>query len=224
VNSPVAPELRAAFERERKDARAARPGDAAAARTQTVRMYGRLAALQGEVIARDGIALACARGCDYCCHLRVEIRPHDAFVLAHHVQTRFSAEQRARTLARIEENLRRIAPLAPEQHIRAGMPCALLEDGVCTAYEARPATCRKYHSVSVQTCRDSLDDPAAPLTGEIEHEQVRLAGNAVALGYAKGLDDAGYDAALYELHYALHYALSNPKAEARWRNRKRPFV
>ena len=118
----------------------------------------------------------------------------------------------------------RIATLSREQHVRAGIPCALLEDGVCSAYEARPATCRKYHSVSVETCRDAFSDTSAPLTGEIEHEQVRLAGNAVALGHAKGLEDAGYDATLYELHYALHRALTDPKAEKRYRRGKRAFV
>jgi Fe-S-cluster containining protein len=216
--------LQAAFDRERKATRAEKPADAAAARAQTVRMHGRLAALQRDVIARDKVELACERGCNYCCHLRVEIRPHDAFVLAQHIQTRFSVEQRAHAIARIEENLTRIAPLSGEQHIRAGIPCALLEEGVCSAYESRPATCRKYYSVSVATCRDAFNDTSAPLTGEIEHEQVRLAGNAVALGYAKGLEDAGYDATLYELHYALHKALTDPRAERRYRHGKQPFV
>ena len=187
-------------------------------------MYGRLAALQNDVVAHGRIALACKLGCSYCCHLRVEIRPHDVFVLAEHVRTKFSAEQRARAVARIEENLTRITALSSEQHIRAGIPCALLEDGVCSAYEARPATCRKYYSVSVETCRNAFNDTSAPLTGEIEDEQVRLAGNAVALGHAKGLEDAGYDATLYELHYALHAALTDPKAEKRYRRGKRPFI
>jgi Fe-S-cluster containining protein len=224
VNSLVAPELQAAFDREREGARARKTLDAAAARAQTVRMYGRLAALQADIAAHAKVKLACQRGCTYCCHLRVQIRPHDAFVLSEYVRTKFSAEQRARTLVRIEENLKRIAPLTPEQHMRASIPCALLEDGLCSAYEARPTTCRKYYSVSVATCRNAFNAPSAPLTGEIEHEQVRLAGNAVALGYAKGLEDAGYDADQYELHYALHRALTNPKAEARYRKYKRPFV
>jgi Fe-S-cluster containining protein len=224
VNSLVAPELQAAFDREREGARARKTLDAAAARAQTVRMYGRLAALQADIAAHAKVKLACQRGCTYCCHLRVQIRPHDAFVLSEYVRTKFSAEQRARTLVRIEENLKRIAPLTPEQHMRASIPCALLEDGLCSAYEARPTTCRKYYSVSVATCRNAFNEPSAPLTGEIEHEQVRLAGNAVALGYAKGLEDAGYDADQYELHYALHRALTNPKAEARYRKYKRPFV
>jgi Fe-S-cluster containining protein len=86
-----------------------------------------------------------------------------------------SVSSNARAIARIEENLKRIAPLTPDQHIRSVIPCALLEDGVCTVYEARPATCRKYYSVSVETCRNSFNDPSAPLSGDIEDEQVRLA-------------------------------------------------
>ena len=224
MSPAVSPEIQAAFIRERVEGHARKNTDAVAARTQTVRMYGRLADLQGEIIARAKVAIECERGCSYCCHLRVEIRPHEAFVLAQHIQSKFSPAQRVRAMARIEENLLRIAPLTPAQHIRAGIPCALLEDGVCSVYEGRPATCRKYYSVSVETCRNAFNDTAAPLTGPIEDEQVRLAGNAVALGYAKGLEDAGYDSTLYELHDVLHRALSSPKTEKRYRDRKRPFV
>lgn len=224
MDSPVLPEFQAAFDRERRDARKAKPAGAAEARAQTVRMYGRLAALQSDVIASKSLTIACRRGCSYCCHLRVEIRPHDAFVLASHIDAKFDAQRRARALARIEENLARIAALSAQDHIRAGIPCALLEDGVCSVYEARPATCRKYYSLSLDVCRNAFNDTSAPLTGDIEDEQVRLAGNAVALGYAKGLDDAGYDSALYELHYALHKALSDPRTEKRYRRGKRAFV
>lgn len=224
MNSVIAPELRAAFDRERGVARSKKAVDAAAERGQTVRMYGRLAAFQDEFIARTKMQVACERGCNYCCHLRVEIRPHEAFVLAQHIQAKFSPEQRARALERIAENLQQITQLTKEQHVRAGIACALLVDGVCSVYEGRPATCRKYYSLSVETCRNAFSDTAAPLTGPIEDEQVRLAGNAVALGYAKGLEDAGYDAGLYELHDALQRALTNPKAERRYRDGKRPFV
>jgi Fe-S-cluster containining protein len=157
--------------------------------------------------------------------LRVEIRPHEAFVLAQHIATKIDGEGRARIFRRIEENLRRIAPLSPEAHVRAGIPCALLdEQGSCAVYDARPAACRKYHSMSVDVCRNAFNDTDAPLAGEIEHADVRRAGNAVALGYAKGLEDAGYDIALCELHDALHRALTDPKTEKRYRRGKRAFV
>ncbi len=224
MNGLVPDDLQAAFDVERKDARATPRGDDARMRTQTIRMYGRLAALQGQVIARNEVAVACERGCSYCCHLRVEIRPHEAFVLAHHIQTRFGAEARQRTIARIEQNLARLAGLTTEQHIRAGIPCALLDGSICSVYEARPAACRKYYSLSLAVCRAAYDDTSAPLEGEIEDEQVRLAGNAVVLGHAKGLEDAGYDSALYELHAALHRALTDPRAQKRYRDGKRAFV
>ena len=51
-----------------------------------------------------------------------------------------------------------------------------------------------------------------------------MAGNAVALGYAKGLEDAGYDIKSYELHHALHSMLNNPKAGKRYRKGKQAFV
>lgn len=220
-----APEaLQAAFERERREARRRKAPDAAQARAQTIAMYGRLAELQNATIAAERVDVACVRGCSYCCHLRVEVRPHDAFVLAAYIRTRFDADRRARVVARLEANLARIVPLSPEAHVRAGIACALLEDGACSAYDARPATCRKYYSIAVDVCRHAFEAPSEPLIGEIENETVRLAGNAVALGYAKGLEDAGFDAALYELHHALYRALTDPRAERRYRAGKRAFV
>lgn len=223
INRPPQ-EFQNVFNSARKEAQASRFKDDANVRQQTVRMYGRLAAFQDAVSADHHVDFSCRRGCSYCCHLRVEIRPHGAFVLANHIRTKFDAVQRARVMARIEQNLERIQSMTPEQHIRAGIPCALLEDGACSAYEARPTTCRKYHSVSVDTCRDAFMDTSAPLTGYIEDEHVRLAGNAIALGYAKGLEDAGYDIQLYELHHALYSALTNQKLAKRYRKGKLAFT
>jgi len=225
MDSPVPPELQQAFDRERARAYSTASPEAAVERAETIRMYGRLAELQRDVIAQRRVDVACERGCSYCCHLRVEIRPHEAFVLAEHIAAHFDDAQRAATIARIEANLRRIAPLSAPAHVRAGIPCALLDrDGTCSAYDARPAACRKYYSVSVSTCRNAFVDTSAPLTGVLEDEAVRLAGNAVTLGHAQGLDDAGYDAALYELHFALRKALTNAKAAKRYRQRKKAFV
>jgi hypothetical protein len=224
VADVLSSELRDSFERERLDAKSMRATEPAALRQATVAMYGRLARLQDDAIARGNVPIACRRGCSYCCHLRVEIRPHEAFVLAHHIATRFSAEQRARAEARIDATAQRIAAMTVEEHQHAGIPCALLEDGVCTAYEGRPAACRKYYSVSLTTCRDAYNDPAAPLTGPLDDDDVRLAGNAVALGFAKGREDAGFDAKLYELHFALAHALRGSQAERRYRAGKKAFV
>jgi Fe-S-cluster containining protein len=224
MSTAVNSELQAAFDRERRDAERARPRDPVAARTQTIAMYGRLATLQREVIARRGVEMACKAGCNYCCHLRVEIRPYEAFVLAEQVKSRFDAARRARFTARLEANLARVATLSAAEHNAARVACALLEDGLCGAYDGRPAACRKYYSVALSSCEDVYASPSAPRTAPLEDDHVRLAGNAVALGYAKGCDDAGYDATSYELHFALHRALTSPQSERRYRDGKRAFV
>ena len=215
--------LQATFERERADARRTVARDADAVRAQVVRMYSRLEREQVAVIASTKLTLACERGCNYCCHQRVEIRPYEAFVLAEHIRARMTAQQ-ADVVIRLAANRARIAPLTPLQHTQAGIACALLVDGACSVYEARPAACRKYYSLSVETCRNAFEHPAEPLTGPLEDDNLRLAGNAVALGYAREVEESGRDADRYELHGALLEALENPKSSKRYRAGKKAFV
>ena len=216
--------LQKVFERERAAARRAVSRDADAVRTEVIRMYSRLEREQATVIAAEKPALACKLGCNYCCHQRVELRPYEAFVLAEHIRSRMTAAQQANARQRLAANRDRVLSLTAQQHTQAGIPCALLEDGACSVYEARPAACRKYYSVSVDTCRNAFEHPAEPLTGPLEEDALRLAGNAVALGYARGVEESGRDANRYELHAAVLEALDNPKAAKRYRAGKKAFV
>ena len=224
MTESVSAELQVVFEQERGAARNTPARDADAMRTQVVRMYARIEREQGAVIASANLALACERGCNYCCHQRVEVRPYEAFVLAEHIRLRMSTAQQADVKTKLAANRARIAPLAPLQHTQTGIPCALLVDGICSVYEARPAACRKYYSLSVDTCRTAFACPTEPLNGPLEDDALRLAGNAVALGYARGVEESGRDANRYELHAALLEALVNPKSAKRYRNGKKAFV
>lgn len=216
--------LRAVFEQERVAARSSAARDADAVRAQVVRMYSRLEREQRAVMSSASLVPACERGCNYCCHQRVELRPYEVFVLADHLRARMTPGQQAQVRERLAANRARIAPLAPLQHTQAGIACALLENGVCSVYEARPAACRKYYSLSVDTCRNAFAHPAEPLSGPLEDDGLRLAGNAVALGYARGIEESGRDANRYELHAALLDALEHPKALRRYRDGKKAFV
>lgn len=216
--------IQAVFERERADARRAVARDGDAVRQQVVRMYSRIETEQHAVIANTSLRLACERGCNYCCHQRVEVRPYEAFVLAEYLRNNLSPQAQADIKHRLAENRARIEPLAPLQHTQSGIPCALLDNGACSVYEARPAACRKYYSLSVDTCRSAFEHPGEPLSGPLEDDSLRLAGNAVALGFARGIEEAGRDADRYELHAALLEALDNPKASRRYRDGKKAFV
>ena len=224
MTESVPADLQAVFERERTDARSAPARDADTVHAQVVHMYARLEREQLAVIALAKLPVACKPGCNYCCHQRVEIRPYEAFILADHVRAHMTVAQQIEVKRKLTTNLAHIKPLAPLQHTQAGIACALLVDGVCSVYEARPAACRKYYSLSVETCRTAFEHPTEPLSGPLEDDNLRLAGNAVALGYARGVEESGRDANRYELHAALLDALENPKSAKRYRNGKKAFV
>ena len=224
MTEAVSAVLQAVFEKERAAARVSPARDADAVRAQVVRMYSRLEHEQLAVIVEAKLTLECERGCNYCCHQRVEVRPYEAFVMADHIRTHMRVEQQTDVASKIAANRARIAPLAPLQHTQANIPCALLVDGACSVYAARPAACRKYYSLSVDTCRAAFLHPTEPLIGPLEDDGLRLAGNAVALGYARGVEESGRDAQRYELHAALLEALENPKAAKRYRDGKKAFV
>lgn len=107
-------------------------------------------------LADDGAAVACTSGCHYCCHLRVTVFAHEAAALLEHLRTRVSAEEAERIEMRIRSNARRIDGMSAAQHRSAGIACAFLDDGLCSAHEVRPSACAAYHSLSRHRCEHAF--------------------------------------------------------------------
>lgn len=76
---------------------------------------------------------ACFKGCNHCCHQRVEVTEFEALVLAHVV------EQRPELRERLDED--------------TGDACPFLVDGECSVYFFRPAVCRAAASPDAEWCR-----------------------------------------------------------------------
>jgi Fe-S-cluster containining protein len=100
-----------------------------------------------------GYSVPCAKGCAACCHHPVQVSRMEVWHLFGIVRTWPLAKQAALRL-RLQSALRRAgehklrlaealdSPREPARYIAAGVPCPLLEDRVCTVYEARPVSCR----------------------------------------------------------------------------------
>lgn len=171
------------------------------------------------------IVLACKPGCHYCCHLPVHVRPYEAFALAAWVRRHFTAPQVDALRERLRSNLAKTVELGEERRKRVNLACALLDpQGACTAYAARPAQCRKFHSTDLATCEASFARPEDDSIPSPEHPAMGHNAAVIIAQAANAAREAGLDGAAYDLNEALLEALDNPKTERRWRDGKKAFV
>ena len=198
--------------------------DPARLASAVVTLHRRVDEVLATTIEGHKVPIACARGCSWCCNLRVQVQPYEAFTLAAWLKRTFDAKRLSGVVERLKANVARTRELGEEQRKRTNIPCALLgADGACTAYEARPAQCRRYHSTDVAPCKaffDSHDDSIeAGLHEAVAHNADVIITQGRHAVRAAGLDDSSVD-----MNEALLEALENPKAWRRWRDGKKPFV
>jgi hypothetical protein len=176
-------------------------------------------------LAGHAVKVDCTRGCSFCCSLPVHVTPPEAFALAEWLRRSFTPAKLALAIERLRDNAARTRALGAEGRQRANLPCALLgDDGACTAYEGRPAQCRRFHSTRVDRCKASHANPGddtieAPVHPAVAHNAAVIIAQA-----QQAVREAGLDAEPGDMNLALLEALENPKALRRWRDGKKPFV
>lgn len=209
-------EARAAFSGVREPARLA---------TAVVKFHRTVDAVVDATVSGHAIALACSRGCGHCCHLRVEVQPYEAFALADWLKRRFDPSRLAAVIARLRENVARTQALGVEARKRTNIACALLgPDGACSAYEARPAQCRRYHSMKLSACEAFHANPSDDTLEAPMHEALAHNADVIITQARHAARAAGLDAGSVDLNQALLEALENQKAWKRWKDGKKAFV
>jgi Fe-S-cluster containining protein len=154
------------------------------------------------VFARVG-SPACRAGCSYCCHLFVSVRADEARRLAATLRA-FPADRLAEVRGRLAASAGRTAsdPVLPRR------ACSLLAaDGTCVAYDARPFSCRQYHSFDVEACRkvDAGEADAVPSHREAFAVQIE-----VLQAWLEATASRGGDTESYGLEHALRILLDDP--------------
>jgi hypothetical protein len=158
------------------------------------------------------LAIACRRGCSYCCHSFVGIMPPEAFLLADAVRRGRCANLDPESVV---ERGRPLEGLSPDERIGRKLPCPLLVEGTCSAYAVRPLVCRQATSLDLAGCLDEFE--GRNIGGQIEISSVHLAhsshAHAVLLGALRAF---ALPQMAYEMASALRIALTVPDAERRW--------
>ena len=166
--------------------------------------------------------VACRPGCDFCCRVPMGVQAHEVFLVAEHIRSQFSPEELAGVIARTGAHRERLAAMKPSDYAQLFEACALLKDGRCTVYAARPEVCRAHHSSNAQVCADYLQDQSVDLE-KAYIPALRGRMFAVMLGIDQGFAEAEYDTAAYDFGAALHEALTNDLCLVLWAQKKAAF-
>jgi Fe-S-cluster containining protein len=161
--------------------------------------------------AAAGAAVACGAGCAYCCHQRVMVMPHEALALLERVRG-LPKEERADVEQRLRANASRVDAMTPDEHRRANLACAFLENGQCRVYDTRPSVCAAYHSLDRSRCEQAFAHPetlGTPRSARPALLEVQAFCDAVIDATRAAACDAGLSAARLELHTALRALLDS---------------
>jgi len=165
--------------------------------------------------------VACRAGCDACCHVPVGAQAHEVLLVAEYVQTHFSPADLETLIARLATHRKNFSGRTMEERAALQSPCALLKEGSCSVYTARPEACRSHHSHNVAGCRSNLETAHGNIDVLIPEIHGRMF--AVMLGIDQAVAEAGFDGRAYDFGSALHEALTDGLCAVRWTQRQSAF-
>jgi len=159
-----------------------------------------------------GAKIECAKGCGFCCHLRVSAMAPEVFHVANFVRKQFSGslDEVIRQVRAADSNSRGLS--GRERPLRK-FPCGLLVANACSVYLARPSACRGLTSISVKTCERGYNGEEVQVQTPAVWTEIRQAHNQAMWA---ALTASGLPADSYELNHAMLVALEAPDAERRW--------
>jgi Fe-S-cluster containining protein len=102
--------------------------------------------------------------------------------------------------------------MTPEEHRTAGLACAFLIDGRCSAHDVRPSACAAYHSLSRERCERSFRDPAHIGTTRNARPallELQVLGTALIEATQAACVAAGLPGEQVELHQGLRALLAS---------------
>jgi hypothetical protein len=149
------------------------------------------------------------------------VQAHEIFLVAAHIRGTFSSAAIAAVVEKSRGPRSRLAGIESATYNALFEPCALLEAGKCSIYEARPEVCRAHHSSDPSRCEATIIGTEPTQDHYIIPLRKRMFG--VMLGIDQAFVEAGYDGRSYDFTAGVHLALTEPGAFTRWVNKKRAF-
>jgi hypothetical protein len=167
--------------------------------------------------------IACREGCDWCCHVRVEVDATEVFRIIAFLGANCSHDELEQTIQRIKSLDDQTRGMRTTHRARTKLPCALLVNRRCSIYSVRPLACRGDNSVDAGQCEACYNQGhPAGLNKRAWMPQLQLA-LCILHGMSAGLKQSGLQSDNLELTAALRIGIETPKALERWLAGERIF-
>jgi Fe-S-cluster containining protein len=161
------------------------------------------------------IPTACKAGCDYCCAVQVQVLAPEILHLANYLKHHRSETEFQELANRVVDLDNKIHGMSAQKRARLSLPCPLLENGRCSAYEVRPIACRAENSSDVGSCTAAIGPDAVQETVPAYTHQVAVCRQA-SRALVTGIEDTGLATSPLELVSALRLVLSDEDPFAAW--------
>ncbi len=165
--------------------------------------------LDTTIRAFDRLPIACKKGCSHCCYIWVSATAPELLSIAKIIKGRGN-----KAIAKVTAAHEATKQFDFDSRANHPHPCPLLEENVCSIYEARPKACRLAASADAEICARSYHN----VTNEdIPTPALHLAARSVyAIALAVALKHSNLPYEAYELNAGLVRALDEPDVEKRW--------
>lgn len=169
-------------------------------------LYASIDDLNSSVIAfadKQNLKVACAKGCQWCCHQPVFANSYEIHFLSEYIKSNFSPDENRLLTGRIQQKHEMTSKLSEKEVLSFKAPCPLLKDGACSAYSARPVACRIYLSTSLSSCLHFYKYPDDESSYPMLLEFPLRAGRLLNEGFIAALKENGIETAEFRLEDGL---------------------
>ncbi|MBA4410329.1 MAG: YkgJ family cysteine cluster protein [Bacteroidota bacterium] len=158
---------------------------------------------------RQNLAIACHKGCHWCCHQAVYANSYELHFLSEQIKKKFSSEEISSLISLSEEKFKQTSKLTEDEIHKFKAPCPLLKDGTCSVYSARPMACRIYLSTKLDSCLTFYQHPENEENFPALIDFPLRAGRMMNEGFGAALKEFGIETAEFRLEEGLKTVLKN---------------
>lgn len=169
-------------------------------------LYSAIDELNDSIISyarKQNTNVACAKGCQWCCHQAVFANSYEIHFLSDYIGKNFSTDEITELTRRIHKKHEITSKLDDKEVLNFKAPCPLLKDGACSAYSARPVACRIYLSTNLPSCLHFYKHPEDEKNYPMLLEFPLKAGRLLNEGFMAALKEHGVETFEFKIEAGL---------------------